>query len=76
MIIVHGFVAGLPDFAEIVQICVLKDGVSFIVKKLHSWYREHYRSLELDPSPRDVSLVKLSQLPDRYPLSDYNGWLP
>lgn len=32
MIIVHGFVGGLPDFAEIVQTCVLKDGLVFIVK--------------------------------------------
>ncbi len=47
MIIVHGFVGGLPDFAEIVQICVLTDGLAFTVKKLSSWYREHYRSFEL-----------------------------
>lgn len=71
MIIVHGFVGGLPDFAEIVQMCVLKDGLTFIVKKLSSWYREHYRFSELDPSPRDVSVIELSQLVDRYPLCDY-----
>lgn len=41
MIIVHGFVGGLPDFAEIVQMNVLKDGLNFTVKKLSSWYREH-----------------------------------
>lgn len=71
MIIVHGFVGGLPDFAEIVQMCVLKDGLAFIVKKLSSWYREHYRSFELDPSPRDVCVIELSQLVDRYPLCAY-----
>ncbi|RVE72780.1 hypothetical protein OJAV_G00041440 [Oryzias javanicus] len=71
MIIVHGFVGGLPEFAEIVQICVLRDGLWLIVKKLGSWYREHYRSFELDPSQRDLSVIELSQLPDRYPLSDY-----
>ncbi len=71
MIIVHGVVGGLPDFAEIVQMCVLTDGLAFIVKKLSSWYREHYRSFELDPSPRDVSVIELSQLVDHYPLCDY-----
>lgn len=71
MTIVHGSVGGLPDFAEIVQMCVVKDSVAFIVKKLCSWYKEHYRSFELDPSPRDVSLVELTELADRYPLSDY-----
>lgn len=71
MVIVHGFVGGLPDFAEIVQMCVLKDGLTFIVKKISSWYREHYRSFELGPSPRDVSVIELSQLVDRYPLCDY-----
>lgn len=45
MIIVHGFVGGLPDFAEIVQMCVLRDGFGFIVKKLSSWYREHWANL-------------------------------
>lgn len=71
MIIVHGFVGGLPDFAEIVQMCVLRDGLGFIVNKLSSWYREHYRSFELDPSPRDVSVIELDQLVDCYPLCDY-----
>lgn len=71
MIIAHGSVGGLPHFAEIVQMCVLKDRLAFIVKKLNSWYREHYRAFELDPSPKDVSLIELSELADRYPLSDY-----
>lgn len=73
MIIVHGFVGGLPDFAEIVQMCVLRDGLAFIVKKLSSWYREYYRSFELDPSPRDVSVIELGQLVDRYPFCDYKA---
>lgn len=33
MVTVHGFVGGLPDFAKIVQMCVLKDGLTFIVKR-------------------------------------------
>ncbi len=71
MIIVHGTISGLPDFAEIVQICVLKDGIAFIAKKLGSWYNEHYRSFELEPHPRDVSFIELGELADRYPLCDY-----
>lgn len=71
MIIVHGTISGLPDFAEIVQICVLKDGIAFIARKLGSWYNEHYRSFELEPHPRDVSLIELGELADRYPLCDY-----
>lgn len=34
MIIAHGSVGGLPEFAEIVQICVLKESLEFIVKKI------------------------------------------
>lgn len=29
----------------IVQMCVLRDGLGFIVKKLSSWYREHWANL-------------------------------
>lgn len=71
MVIAHGSVGGLPEFAEIVQMCVLKDRLEFIVKKIPSWYREHYRAFQLDPSPKGVSLIDLSELADRYPLSDY-----
>lgn len=72
MIIAHGSVGGLPDFAEIVQMCVLKESLEFIVKKIPSWYREHYRAFQFpDPSPSNVSLIALSELADHYPLSDY-----
>lgn len=42
MIIVHGTISELSDFAEIVQICVLEDGIAFIARKLGSRYNEHY----------------------------------
>lgn len=71
MIIVHGTLSGLPNFAEIVQICVLKDGIALIAKKIGSWYNEHYRSFELESPSRDVTLIELGELADRYPLSDY-----
>lgn len=41
MITVHGRNSGLPDFAEIVEICVLKDEIAFY-GKTGSWYNEHY----------------------------------
>ncbi|TKS64894.1 hypothetical protein D9C73_027686 [Collichthys lucidus] len=50
MIVVHGQLFGLPEFAEILQICVLQGKIHFIVKKLSAWYREHFRSFELDTS--------------------------
>lgn len=45
MIIVHGSVGGLPEFAEVLQMCILENTVIFICRKLASWYREHYRAL-------------------------------
>ncbi|KAG9264843.1 hypothetical protein AMEX_G21178 [Astyanax mexicanus] len=72
MIIVHGSVGGLPDFAEILQMCVFVDTLIFICKKLCSWYREHYRAFELQSSSaREIVLVELSELTDSYPLVDY-----
>jgi len=50
---------------------VLKDGLTFVVEKLSSWYREHYRSFKLEPPPSDVSVIELSQLVDRYPFCYY-----
>lgn len=33
MIIAHGSLGGLPEFAEIAQICIIKDNLAFIAKK-------------------------------------------
>lgn len=33
MLIVHGSLGGLPEFAEILQMCILADSLVFIVKK-------------------------------------------
>lgn len=73
MIVVHGQLFGLPEFAEILQICVLRGNVYFIVKKVSAWYREHFRSFELDISHvREVSLIEHGELLDDYPLAVYS----
>lgn len=71
MLIVHGSLGGLPEFAEILQMCILADSLVFIVKKLSSWYTEHYGSFKIDPSPKEISLVAHEDLVDCYPLCDY-----
>lgn len=73
MIVVSGKSFGLPEFAEILQICILEERVYFIVKKLSSWYREHFRAFELDTSHlREVSLIEHGELLDDYPLAAYS----
>jgi len=70
MIVVHGSCAGLPEFAEITQLCIIRNSLSLIVKKLTSWYRDHYRAFELHPT-RELALVELKELSDQYPLAEY-----
>lgn len=51
MIVAYGSASGLPEFAEIVQMCVIE---------LCGWYIEHYRAFELSLSPsRETKLVAL-----------------
>jgi len=50
MIISAGHCSGLPDFYRIMSIVVNLDKVSFVCRKLSSWFMEHYRSYELDES--------------------------
>lgn len=33
MIVVHGPCGGLPEFSEILQLCIVRDGLSLIIKK-------------------------------------------
>ncbi|KAL2095439.1 hypothetical protein ACEWY4_010158 [Coilia grayii] len=51
MILVHGSTSGLPDFGEIIHICVVQKTLCFMVKRLSGWYREHFRAFELTPCP-------------------------
>lgn len=66
MIVVHGS-CGLP---EIIQLCIIRNDLSLIIKKLTSWYRDHYRAFELHPT-RECALVELKELSDQYLLNDY-----
>lgn len=70
MIVVYGSSAGLPEFAEVVQMVVVEENLSFIVKEMGAWYREHFRGFELFPTSH-ISLVDLGALVDQYPLADY-----
>ncbi len=70
MTVVHGSCGGLPEFSEIIQLCIVKDDLSLIIRKLSSWYREHYRAYELHPT-RELALVNVKELADQYPLADY-----
>nr|XP_046269580.1 uncharacterized protein LOC124072313 isoform X1 [Scatophagus argus] len=72
MLIVHGSVDGLPKFNEIIQLCILKEKLCFLVKDVCAWYREHYGGFELSASPtREVALIELGELEDSYPLAEY-----
>lgn len=72
MIVAHGSVGGLPEFAEIIQMCVINEMLFLIVKVLCGWYTEHYRAFELSLSPSsEVKLLALSELTDPYPLASY-----
>ncbi|KAK0148560.1 putative nuclease HARBI1 [Merluccius polli] len=72
MIIVHGSVGGLPEFAEILQMCTLENTLIFICRRLASWYREHYRAFEIQSySERQIVVAELNELTDNYPLVDY-----
>lgn len=68
----HGSVGGLPEFVEILQMCILENTLIFICRKLASWYREHYRAFEIQASSAtEIVLAELSELIDDYPLVDY-----
>ena len=72
MLIPYGSTGGLPDFAEIIQICIVENSVSFVVRVLCAWYHEHFRAYELTISPnREVAVVDAEHLLDAYPLCDY-----
>lgn len=47
MLIVHGSVDGLPKFNEIIQLCIVKENLCFLVRDVCAWYREHYGGFEL-----------------------------
>ncbi len=70
MIVAYGCTAGLPDFAEIIQMALFGENVHFIVKTLMSWYDEHYRGFHLEKTDH-ITLVEQQNLSDVCPLSAY-----
>ena len=51
MIVAHGSASGMPEFAEILQVCFINEEMFLIVKVLCGWYSAHYRAFELSLSP-------------------------
>src|SRR4029434_851840 len=43
MILANGITSGLPDFGEIVQVCLVLRRFCIVVRQLCGWYREHFR---------------------------------
>ena len=70
MIVAYGSTAGLPDFAEIVQIALVEEGVHFIVRTQKAWYDEHYCGYYLEKM-NQITLVEQQSLSDVCPLSAY-----
>lgn len=70
MVLVHGSTGGLPDFVEILQILILQNIVSFIVKAQSAWYIEHLRSFQLEDTG-NILLIEQQELGDVYPLATY-----
>nr|XP_054600874.1 uncharacterized protein LOC129164486 isoform X2 [Nothobranchius furzeri]XP_054600875.1 uncharacterized protein LOC129164486 isoform X2 [Nothobranchius furzeri] len=70
MIVAYGSTAGLPDFAEIIQITIFAERVHFILRTLVSWFDEHYRGYYLERTDHTI-LIEQQSLSDICPLSAY-----
>lgn len=66
-----GSCSGLPDFRQIVKIVVINTDVLFVCKEQTAWYTEHLRSYELSSHVPLMSVIKLSDLNDLFPLPTY-----
>lgn len=72
MILAHGSLAGLPEFVEILQMCIFHNKLSFICKKLCCWYREHFGAYEVNASHvSELVFIEHGELLDDYPLVCY-----
>ena len=70
MILANGSTGGLPDFAELIQIVVVKGTLLFIVKCLMAWSVEHLRSFVLERTCT-VKVLEPTELSDMFPLTPY-----
>nr|XP_023651070.1 uncharacterized protein LOC111835233 isoform X1 [Paramormyrops kingsleyae]XP_023651071.1 uncharacterized protein LOC111835233 isoform X1 [Paramormyrops kingsleyae] len=70
MMLAYGSTGGLADFAEIVQMIVVLDKLSFVVRLQSAWYNEHLRCFTLEAT-RNIQILQQAQLTDLYPLAAY-----
>ena len=70
MVVCHGCTAGLPDFAEVLQIIIVNNKPGFVIRLKMAWYNEHLRSFELE-NTRNEKVIEQKDLPDFYPLATY-----
>ncbi len=71
MVLSAGASSCLPDFRQIVKIVIINTNILFVCKKQTSWYIEHLRSYELCSHVPDMTVTKLSDLNDVFPLASY-----
>lgn len=72
MILSSGQCSGLPEFHKIVIILVNAEEVTFICKRLSSWYIEHFRSYELvEHHCSEIVALDPDALTDYHPLEAY-----
>lgn len=73
MVISARHCSGLPEFFKILDIVVETDKVTFVSRKMASWYVEHYRSYELFESCyAEVDILDFEALNDHQPLPIYS----
>lgn len=70
MMLPFGSTGGLPDFAEILQMIIVRDSLFFVVKLQSAWYNEHLRSFKLE-STGNIQILEQPQMTDVYPLAAY-----
>lgn len=70
MVVCHGSTAGLPDFAEVLQIMIVHNKPVFVIRLKMAWYNEHLRNYELENTINE-KVIEQKDLPDFYPLAAY-----
>lgn len=71
MLVCCGSTAGLPDFAEVMQIMVVHDKLAFVVKLQNAWYNEYLRNYEVE-NTSNLQLTEQKALADFLPLVVYS----
>ena len=70
MVVVTGFLSGLPELSEIVDVMLLSGKIFLVVVDSSSWYSEHIRGFFVESTGK-LRLIEPSCLHDYYPLSAY-----